>query len=57
MGWYARSSSGEIDLLAVYCPELDRLYAVPVEVAPLGGGRLRVEPAANQAVPSHPVGR
>jgi hypothetical protein len=47
IGWYARGYGGEIDLFAVYCPELDRLYAVPVEVAPLGGGRLRVEPAAN----------
>jgi hypothetical protein len=47
MGWYARAYSGEIDLFMVYCRALDRLYAVPVEVAPLGGGRLRVEPAAN----------
>jgi PD-(D/E)XK nuclease superfamily protein len=47
MGWYARGYRGEIDLFAVYCPELCRLYAVPVEVAALGCGRLRVEPAAN----------
>jgi hypothetical protein len=46
-GWFARGYEGEIDLFAVYCPELDRLYAVPIEVAPLGGGTLRVAPAAN----------
>jgi hypothetical protein len=46
-GWFVRAYDGEIDLFAVYCPELDRLYAVPVEVAPHGGGTLRVEPTAN----------
>jgi PD-(D/E)XK endonuclease len=36
-----------LDAQAVYCPQLHRLYAVPIEVAPRGGGTFRVAPAAN----------
>jgi PD-(D/E)XK endonuclease len=46
-GWFDRSYEGEADLFAVYCPELRRLYAVPIEVAPRGSGTLRIAPAAN----------
>ena len=46
-GWFGRAYEGEVDLFVVYCPELARLYAVPIEVAPHGGGRLRIDPTAN----------
>jgi hypothetical protein len=46
-GWFERCYEGEVDLFAVYCAQLHRLYAVPIEVAPRGGGTLRVAPAAN----------
>ena len=50
-GCFARSYQGEIDLFAVYCADLDRLYAVPIEVAPEGQCFLRVDrPANNQEV-------
>jgi hypothetical protein len=44
---YFRGYEGEIDLFGVYCHELDRLYAVPVEVAAKTQGTLRVEPTVN----------
>jgi hypothetical protein len=46
-GWFERGYDGDVDLFAVYCPELRRLYAVPIEVAPRGSGTLRIAPAAN----------
>lgn len=46
-GASTRDYRGEIDLFAGYCDALDRLYAVPVEVAPQGACALRVDQAAN----------
>ena len=46
-GAYRRDYRGEIDLFAVHCAALDRLYAVPVEVAPPTECALRVDPTAN----------
>ena len=46
-GVFTRDYRGEIDLFAVYCAALDRLYAVSVEVAPLGECALRVDQTAN----------
>jgi hypothetical protein len=46
-GNFTRGYDGEIDMFAVYCPELDRFYVVPVEVAGRSLGMLRVDPAMN----------
>ena len=46
-GCFTRDYRGEIDLFAVYCEALDRLYAVPVEVVPDGECSLRVDKPAN----------
>jgi hypothetical protein len=46
-GTYFRGYEGEIELFAVYCHELQRLYAVPVEVAAKTQGTLRVDPTVN----------
>lgn len=44
----ARSYLGEIDYLAVYCPETSGVYLVPIEDVPLNWhGSLRVEEARN----------
>jgi PD-(D/E)XK endonuclease len=44
---YLRSYFGEIDYFAVYSPDIDRVYAVPVDEAGRCSGSLRVEPTAN----------
>jgi hypothetical protein len=44
---FCRSYRGEIDLFLVYCPETDRVYALDVEEAATGQGRLRVDPPSN----------
>lgn len=36
---------GQADIFMVYCPELDRIYSVPVEKAPIIGMKLRIIPA------------
>ena len=36
---------GQADLFMVYCPELDKVYSVPVEQAPNSSCYLRIEPA------------
>jgi PD-(D/E)XK nuclease superfamily protein len=46
-GYRVLLTFGEIELFAVYCHELRRLYAVPVEVAAKTQGTLRVDPAVN----------
>ena len=46
-GTFFRDYGGEIDLFAVHCEALGRLYAVPVEVAPKGQCSLRIELTAN----------
>jgi hypothetical protein len=44
---FTRSYVGEIDLLLVYCPETDRVYALDVEEAATGQATLRVDPTSN----------
>jgi PD-(D/E)XK endonuclease len=46
-GVFTRGYEGEIDLFVAYCPELDKFYAVPVEVAPRVRCTLRFDPTAN----------
>ncbi len=37
----------QADLFGVYCPELDRVYLVPVDDVPMKSAALRVTPARN----------
>jgi hypothetical protein len=46
-GAFTRGYDGEIDLFMAYCPQLDKFYAVPVEIAPPARCRLRLGPTAN----------
>ena len=46
-GGSRRHYRGACELFAVYCPELDRVYLVPVADVPKTWGKLRVEPAKN----------
>jgi hypothetical protein len=42
-----RGYRGEADVFGVYCPQNDRVYVVPVELAPSAQGCLRLTPTAN----------
>jgi hypothetical protein len=42
-----RPYQGEIDLFLVYCPDTERVYAVPIDDATSTIGSLRVDPARN----------
>jgi len=42
-----RNYLGEVDLFAVYCPDNDRVYMIPVADVPLTGMYLRVEKPRN----------
>ena len=42
-----RSYRGEVDVFAVFCPDTERVYLVPVDDAPGAQGHLRVDPTAN----------
>jgi PD-(D/E)XK nuclease superfamily protein len=44
---YLRTYENEVDLFLVYCPETDRVYAIPIEEATSSVGALRVAPTAN----------
>jgi hypothetical protein len=46
----AKSYAGEAEFFVVYCPDTDRIYAVPIEEAKAMCGRLRVDPTANGQV-------
>ncbi len=46
-GTYYRDYRGEVELFLVYCQDLDRIYAVPVDDTPANDGWLRVDPARN----------
>jgi PD-(D/E)XK nuclease superfamily protein len=44
----AGSYAGQIDALAVCCPQIERVYLVPIELVKTTiGARLRLEPATN----------
>lgn len=50
-GGKAKGYRGQIELFAVYCPETDKVYLVPVSDVPVGQATLRVdEPANNSCV-------
>ena len=42
-----QSYRGQVEFFAVYCPDLDRTYLVPVEECGAIGGTLRVDPPRN----------
>jgi hypothetical protein len=44
---YRRDYRGDADIFAVWCPDTDRVYIVPVDDVPVNGARLRVEPTRN----------
>jgi hypothetical protein len=46
-GNYCRPYLEEIDLFAIYCPDTEAVYALPVEEATSSVGTLRVDPPAN----------
>lgn len=47
-GWGRRDYRGQVDYFAVYCPETDKVYLVPVEDVGTNEGSLRVEPTLNE---------
>lgn len=44
---YLRDYRGDADLFIAYCPQTDRVYAVPVDEATITQVRLRLNPPAN----------
>jgi hypothetical protein len=46
-GWLTRGYAGEAEIFLIYCPQTERIYAVPVEEAPASNGSLRVEETRN----------
>jgi hypothetical protein len=44
---FFRGYRGEIEIFLVYCPEIDQIYAVPVDEASTCETYLRVDPAQN----------
>ncbi|MBV8957740.1 MAG: hypothetical protein JO054_03415 [Actinobacteria bacterium] len=46
-GKQPRDYRGEVDVFGVYSPELDQVFIVPVDVAPVRGCTLRLGPARN----------
>jgi hypothetical protein len=42
-----RGYKGEVDLFAVYCPDTDGVYVIPVDEVPNTGMYLRVDPPCN----------
>lgn len=47
-GTRVKDYAGEVDLFAVYCPDNDRVYMVPVDEVPTTAMFLRVEKPRNQ---------
>jgi len=43
----SRDYRGEVDIIAIYSPELDQVFLVPIEEAPARGGHLRLAPTRN----------
>jgi hypothetical protein len=46
-GSHERSYLEDIDLFAVYCPDTERVYAVPIEDSTSTVGSLRLDPTVN----------
>jgi hypothetical protein len=49
-GIHFRDYDGEVDLFIVYCPQNEKLYAIPPSDLARGAGTLRVDPPANNQV-------
>ena len=49
-GVFRRGYAGEIDYFAVWCPDTEGVYVVPIEECPSVGGSLRVTPTRNGQV-------
>ena len=45
--FYQRDYANDADLFGVYCPELDAVYLVPVEVVGKRAAALRIDPSKN----------
>jgi PD-(D/E)XK endonuclease len=45
--YIAPYAAEQIDLFLIYCPEMERVYALNIGEAASSNGRLRVDPAAN----------
>lgn len=43
----ARSYDDDADLFGLYCPQLDKIYLVPVDIVAKGKGSLRIDPVRN----------
>jgi hypothetical protein len=57
-GVFSRAYTGEIEIFLVYCRQLNRIYAVPVEEAPTSHMALRIKPTRNgQTRGTHPAER
>jgi PD-(D/E)XK endonuclease len=55
-GVFTRSYQGDVEIFLVHCPQVDRIYAVPVEETPRSHMALRLKPARNgQARRTHPA--
>jgi PD-(D/E)XK endonuclease len=46
-GWLTRDYAGDAEIFLVYCPQTERIYAVPVKEAPASIGSLRVDETRN----------
>ena len=49
-GVACRRYTGEIEYFAVYCPEIDEVYLVPIEDLNVLKGHLRISPSRNRQV-------
>jgi PD-(D/E)XK endonuclease len=47
-GWKSRGYVGDVELFLVFCPDNQRIYAVPIEECPSREGCLRITPTANR---------
>jgi hypothetical protein len=46
-GWKTRGYVGDVELFLVYCPDNQRIYAVPIDQCPSREGCLRITPTGN----------
>jgi hypothetical protein len=55
-GVFSRSYRGDVEIFLVHCPQVDGIYAVPVDETPKSYMALRLKPARNgQAGRTHPA--
>ena len=51
-GKLRRNYRGQIEMFAVYCPDNDKVYIVPIEDTPMNLMRLRIDPPVNNSAVS-----